>query len=151
MDEVRNRTGEVVQSFFSVSRALTEFSLRNAASLGLTLAQMGILNAIFSSSGTTLKNVAERLQLPKSSVSVAVNDLVEMDLVDRKPSDDDRREINLKTTPKGAALARKSIDNSSSYRAMEWVLAEIPEQTVQELLGLHETILSKLNEYKANT
>lgn len=48
----------VVESFVTISRTLTRFTLQNATSLGLTLQQMRILNAINSSPEITLKEAA---------------------------------------------------------------------------------------------
>lgn len=148
MNDSFKMAGEVVQSFVSVNRALTRFTQQNAASLSLTVPQMGILNAIFAKMGSTLKDITERLQMPKSTASIVLDDLVKMGLVERKASEDDRREVNLTVTEKGAGLSNKSISNSSSYRAMQYALDQMPEQDFQALLGLHGAILQNLKEYE---
>ena len=142
------RAEEAVKSFMTISKTLTKITQENAASLGLTLPQMGILNTINTSPGITLKETTERLHLSKSTVSVSVDDLVNLGLVERKTSEDDRREINLKVTPKGEKLSRKSCENASSYRAMVSALEKTPEDDVQSLFRIHKEILIHLQKFE---
>ena len=135
---------EVVQSFVMISKTLTKFTQQNAASIGLTIQQMGILNIIYSSPNTTLKKITEKLQFPKSTVSVCVDELVHLELVERKTSEEDRREINLKLTTAGEILARKSCQNASSYKAMRSVLENISEEKIESLLLMHHELLMHL-------
>ncbi|MDQ7094840.1 MarR family transcriptional regulator [Desulfosporosinus sp. PR] len=137
---------EVVQSFMTISKVLVKYTQQNATSLGLTLQQMGILNTIYSSPGITLKEITEKLQLSKSTVSVNVDDLVNAKLVERKTSAEDRREINLNLTAEGEELARKSCRNASSYKAMMSALATIPEEKIHWLLETHGQLLKNLQE-----
>lgn len=149
MEQSFKLAGEVVQSFISVNRALTRFSQQNAASLGLTLPQMGMLNAIYAKMGSTLKEIAERLQMPKSTASVVLDGLVNMDLAERREAQDDRREIRLNVTEKGEELARKSIGNSTSYRAMQNALGRLAQGDVQTLLRIHREMEEYLLENKS--
>lgn len=50
-DDRVKQAEDVVQSFINISRTITKLTQQNAASLGLTLAQMGILNTISSFAG----------------------------------------------------------------------------------------------------
>jgi len=135
---------EVVQSFVMISKTLTKFTQQNAASIGLTIQQMGILNIIYSSPNTTLKKITEKLQFSKSTVSVCVDELVHLELVERKTCEEDRREINLKLTTAGEILARKSCQNASSYKAMMSVLENISEEKIESLLLIHHELLMHL-------
>lgn len=151
LDKRANCAAEVVQSFVTISRAITKCTEQNAASLGLTLPQMGIMNTISATPEITLKEITERLLLSKSTASVAVDDLVTAGLVERKTSTDDRREINLKATFAGKELSRKSGENAFSYRAMVRALAAIPEPDIQLLLRTHQEILAHLNNASSYT
>jgi len=142
------QASEVVQSFITISKSLTKFTLQNANSLGLTLQQMGILNTIHCSPKTTQKEIADKLQLPKSTVSVNVDDLVNLGLVDRETTGEDRREVHLILTTKGQALSIKSIHNALSYRAMIIALEKIPAEDVQLLLRTHKELLIHLQDCK---
>ncbi|WP_088188211.1 MarR family winged helix-turn-helix transcriptional regulator [Desulfosporosinus sp. FKA] len=138
---------EVVQSFMVISKKLVSFTQQNASSLGLTIQQMGIINTIYSTPSATLKVVTEKLQMSKSTVSVNVEELVKAELITRKTSENDRREINLTLTPEGLKLAQKSCQNASSYKAMVSALENISAEKIQDLLETHHELVAKLQEY----
>ncbi|TGE30951.1 MarR family winged helix-turn-helix transcriptional regulator [Desulfosporosinus sp. Sb-LF] len=140
------QAGEVVQSFMVISRILTKFTSQNAESLGLTLQQMGILNTISAFPEMTLKEISKKLNLPKSTVSVNVDSLVNLELIDRKITEEDRREIHLTSTPKGKELSEKSSQNALSYRAMILALEKMPEEDIQVLIRTHKELLKDLRD-----
>lgn len=142
------QAGEMVQSFMAISRILTKFTSQNADSLGLTLQQMGILNIISVFPEITLKEITDKLNIPKSTVSVNVDSLVNLELIDRKITEEDRREIHLTSTPKGKEIFRKSSQNAFSYKAMILALEKIPEEDVQVLTRTHKELLSHLRDCK---
>jgi MarR family transcriptional regulator, organic hydroperoxide resistance regulator len=106
------QAAEIVQSFMMVSKTLAKFTQQNAESLGLTLQQLGILNTIYSSPLITLKEITEKLLIPKSTASVNVDELVNLGLVKHKASEDDRWGINLVLTDKGKEMSKKINSNS---------------------------------------
>ncbi|MBU4643244.1 MarR family transcriptional regulator, partial [Bacillus toyonensis] len=69
------KEAEVVQSFVAINKEIIKFTNQNASSLGLTVQQMGILNTIYGIPNITLKSISERLSVPKSTVSVNVDEL----------------------------------------------------------------------------
>ncbi|WP_416825372.1 MarR family winged helix-turn-helix transcriptional regulator [Ectobacillus polymachus] len=147
-DTSTNRTSEVIQSFTSVNRTLLTFTQQNASSLGLTVPQMGILNTIYIGPSITLKAITEKLALPKSTVSVNVDGLVNLGLVERAQSAEDRREIHVTVTAKGEEAAKASIQNASSFRAMKIALQSLSEEEITTLLRLHSQLLSSLQTVK---
>ncbi|MED3396187.1 helix-turn-helix domain-containing protein [Bacillus wiedmannii] len=142
------QAGEVVQSFVTINKEIIKFTHQNASSLGLTVQQMGILNTIYALPNVTLKEISERLSVPKSTVSVNVDELVNLQFIERKQSDEDRREIKLKVTNQGKEASKKSIENSTSYKAMELALQQLPEDDVQTLLRIHKDLLISLQQFR---
>ncbi|MGE7973734.1 MarR family winged helix-turn-helix transcriptional regulator [Bacillus cereus] len=142
------QAGEVVQSFVTINNEIIKFTHQNASSLGLTVQQMGILNTIYALPNVTLKEISERLSVPKSTVSVNVDELVNLQLIERKQSDEDRREIKLKVTNQGQEASKKSIENSTSYKAMELALQQLQEDDVQTLLRIHKDLLISLQQFR---
>ncbi|WP_411682796.1 MarR family winged helix-turn-helix transcriptional regulator [Clostridium thailandense] len=142
------QSGEVVQSFMAISGTLTRFTSQNADSLGLTLQQMGILNIVSAFPEITLKGITDKLNLPKSTVSVNVDSLVNLKLIDRKITKENRREIHLTSTSKGKELSKKSSQNALSYRAMALALEKIQEEDVQTLIRIHKELLNHLRDCK---
>ncbi|MFL0198790.1 MarR family winged helix-turn-helix transcriptional regulator [Clostridium sp. WILCCON 0269] len=135
------QAAEVVQSFMGISKTLAKFTQQNAESLGLTLQQLGILNTIYSSPLITLKEITEKLLIPKSTASVNVDELVALGLVERKASEDDRREINLILTAEGKEVSKKSAQTPASYIAMISVLEKISSEDIYTLLRIHKELL----------
>ncbi|MFD6511194.1 MarR family winged helix-turn-helix transcriptional regulator [Bacillus sp. NPDC060175] len=142
------QAGEVVQSFVTINKEIIKFTHQNASSLGLTVQQMGILNTIYAIPNITLKEISERLSVPKSTVSVNVDELVNLEFIERKQSDEDRREIKLKVTNQGQEASKKSIKNSTSYKAMELALQQLQEDDVQTLLRIHKDLLISLQQFR---
>ncbi|MFB8426931.1 MarR family winged helix-turn-helix transcriptional regulator [Priestia megaterium] len=140
------QAGEIVQSFISVNKAIIKFTQDNASSLGLTVQQMGVLNWISSNPGSTLKAVTEQLDIPKSTVSVSIDGLVNLGLVEREQSKENRREVNLKVTIKGSNISQKSIKNASSYKAVASALEKFSKEDIDSLLHMHKSLLSSLKE-----
>ena len=95
------QAGEVVQSFVTINKEIIKFTHQNASSLGLTVQQMGILNTIYALPNVTLKEISERLSVPKSTVSVNVDELVNH--IGTYPN------INLKLLPDLYPLGEKSL------------------------------------------
>ncbi|WP_297421914.1 MarR family winged helix-turn-helix transcriptional regulator [Clostridium sp.] len=142
------QAGDVVQSFIAICGALARFSSQNADSLGLTLQQMGILNIVSAFPEITLKGITDKLNLPKSTVSVNVNNLVNLELVKRTIIKKDRREIHFTSTSKGKELSLKSSQNALSYRAMALALEQIPVEDAQSLIRIHKELLNHLRDCK---
>ncbi|PIE94749.1 MarR family transcriptional regulator [Bacillus fungorum] len=142
------QAGEVVQSFVTINKEIIKFTHQNASSLGLTVQQMGILNTIYALPNVTLKEISERLSVPKSTVSVNVDELVNLQFIERKQSDEDRREIKLKVTNQGQKASKKSIENSTSYKAMELAIQQLQEDDVQTLLRIHKNLLISLQQFR---
>ncbi|MEB2294449.1 MarR family winged helix-turn-helix transcriptional regulator [Priestia megaterium] len=84
---------------------------------------IGILNWIFSNPGSTLKAVTKQLDIPKNTVCVSIDGLVE-----RKQSTEKRREVHLKVTTKGKDVSQRLIKNASSYKAMAKALENLSKK-----------------------
>ncbi|HWP97785.1 MAG TPA: MarR family winged helix-turn-helix transcriptional regulator [Syntrophomonadaceae bacterium] len=135
---------EVVQSFVGMNRIILKFTQQNADSLGLTVAQMGVLNTIYAFPGITLKEISLKTHSPKSTISISIDGLATSGVVERKPSAEDRREVFLYVTSRGEKLARKSCENALSYKAMMLALEKIPQEDIQTLLEIHQDLLINL-------
>ncbi|MFE5322350.1 MarR family winged helix-turn-helix transcriptional regulator [Paenibacillus sp. NPDC056579] len=135
---------DIMQTYWNINRASVKLSQHNAASLGITLAQMAILNTLMLSPNVTLKELTERLMSPKSTVSVNIDGLVQSGLVVRDIPEENRREVKLTLTPEGKDTARKSMENANSYRAMAAILDTMSEEDRTELLRINKEILRQL-------
>lgn len=141
-----NQVQEVYQSLWAINKTTARFTKKNAESFGLTLQQLSILNTLFAFPELTQQELAERLISSKSTISVGVDKLVKMGLVERESSDEDRREVKLKLTTQGEEVSKKSSRNSISYKAMLSALENMPDEDIQSLLRIQKELLNHLIE-----
>lgn len=76
---------------------------------GLSSLEMGILGVLADFPGASLKEICERLVLPKSTLTSAVNRLVNRDYVSRVVNEADRRSFNLVLTEAGSLAQHEHI------------------------------------------
>src|SRR5882672_5587518 len=74
--------------------------------MGISLAQLFVLQQLEDRSADSLNELAERTATHQSSVSVVVRRLVDRGLVTRVASPADRRRVQIALTPEGEAMLR---------------------------------------------
>jgi DNA-binding MarR family transcriptional regulator len=88
----------------SVVRALRINTRAIESQMGISLAQLFVLQQLADRPATSLNELAERTATHQSSVSVVVRRLVESGYVSRTTSPLDKRRIEIDVTPTGRAL-----------------------------------------------
>jgi DNA-binding MarR family transcriptional regulator len=90
----------------SVVRALRLNTRSIEGKLGISLAQLFVLQQLADKPSDSLNELAERTATHQSSVSVVVRRLVDRGLVTRVASEADRRRVQIALTPAGASMLR---------------------------------------------
>ena len=90
----------------SIVRALRLNTRSIEGKLGISLAQLFVLQQLSEKPAESLNELAERTATHQSSVSVVVRRLVERGLVTREASTSDRRRVHIALTPAGEDLLR---------------------------------------------
>lgn len=149
-DEKVKKPIEVLQSFFAVTKLSNKFTKKNAEELNVTLQQLAVINTLSIYPDITLKELTEKmfLDLSNSSISLIIEKLVGLGMVERKVSKEDRREIRLKLTDKGIEKSKKSQEKAYSYKAMVAALEKMNPEDIDNLLRIHGEILKNLNDIK---
>lgn len=106
----RPGTREVLDGVRRIVHALRESSRRAEQRVGLSGAQLFVLQKLAESPGASVNELAERTHTHQSSVSMVVARLVERGLVRRTTSAADRRRLELTLAPRGRALAGQAPD-----------------------------------------
>jgi DNA-binding MarR family transcriptional regulator len=88
----------------SIVRALRINTRAIELQMGISLAQLFVLQQLAERSASSLNELAERTATHQSSVSVVVRRLVERGYVSRASSSSDKRRIEIDVTPVGRAL-----------------------------------------------
>ena len=92
-----NAVRSMVRAFRINSRAIER-------RMGMSLAQLFVLEQLFDHPATSLNELAQRTATHQSSVSVVVRRLVERGFVERHASPSDRRRLELTLTAAGAEV-----------------------------------------------
>jgi DNA-binding MarR family transcriptional regulator len=101
---------ETLASFRYALRLFLRFSEDSAKSVGLTPQQHQALLAIKGFPGrdcVSVGELAERLQLRHHSAVGLIDRLAALDLLQRQPSEQDRRQVDISMTAKGEKLLEK--------------------------------------------
>jgi DNA-binding MarR family transcriptional regulator len=98
----------VLDSIRRIVRLLREGSRASEDAVGLSAAQLFVLQMLDPERPLSLKDVAARTLTHQSSVSVVVSRLVERGLVQRRAASDDARRLELLPTKKGLALRERA-------------------------------------------
>jgi DNA-binding MarR family transcriptional regulator len=97
VDRSMNAVRSIVRAFRVNTRAIE-------LKMGISLAQLFVLQQLTERPADSLNELAERTATHQSSVSVVVRRLVERGFVSRASSPTDRRRIEIAVTPAGRAL-----------------------------------------------
>ena len=101
-------TREILDSIRRLVRSLREYSRAAEKKVGLSGAQLFVLQSLQRSGRLSLTEIAERTVTHQSSVSVVVSRLVARSLVARVRSSEDARRLELSITDTGRALLRRA-------------------------------------------
>jgi DNA-binding MarR family transcriptional regulator len=127
MDAIRR----IVQSLRLASR-------ESEGRLGLSAAQLFVLQKLEHGGGASLNELAERTLTHQSSVSVVVQRLVERGLITRARSPRDGRQVVLSLTAAGRALIRRS--PQAAQDRLIGAIARISRRHRVQLAQMLETI-----------
>ncbi len=125
----------VLDSIRQINQELRILGRSTEQRLGVSSAQLFVLEALSQSPADSLNDLAARTYTRHSSVSVVVSRLVEAGLVERTPSPEDGRRITLALTRSGRALLR-SAPESAQRRLLASARSLSPTRLSQLASGL---------------
>jgi DNA-binding MarR family transcriptional regulator len=103
-------TREVLDSVRWIFQALRESSRRAERQVGLSGAQLFVLQKLSENPGLSLNELADRTHTHQSSVSTVVSRLVARRFVQRARAEKDARRVELTLSPRGRALVAEAPD-----------------------------------------
>jgi DNA-binding MarR family transcriptional regulator len=140
MDRRTADVQQILDSFRRIIRVLRESSRAAEQRVGVTGAQLFVLQTLARRPSLSLNELAEHTHTHQSTVSVVVSKLVEAGLVHREPSGKDARRLQLALSSEGRALLRRA-----PGAAQERLIEAIEGLAVLERGGL-ATLLGRLVE-----
>jgi len=138
---------EILQVFWRVATHLRKIAHKTAVANQISMPQFFILMVIGPLESTTQKQLGQTMRLPKSTLSQAVEGLVQAELLDRRPVENNRREMQLTLTEKGRALY-ENIRQHKDYanNVFEEAVRTLSEKQQKEFLNY----LSRIESYLEN-
>jgi MarR family transcriptional regulator, lower aerobic nicotinate degradation pathway regulator len=120
-------TRVVLDGVRRIVRTLHESSRAAEKSLGLSGAQLFVLQTLADTPGLSLNALATRTHTHQSSVSTVVSRLVERGLVLRTPAADDARRLELRVSAEGRRLVSRAPD-AAQARLIQAIERLAPER-----------------------
>ncbi|MGF9976937.1 MarR family winged helix-turn-helix transcriptional regulator [Viridibacillus arvi] len=120
---------------------------RTALENELTIPQYALLITLAPFEEMTQKQLGKATFFPKSTLSQAVEGLVQAELIQRNPVEDNRREMLLTLSDKGQLLYNKiQSQESSVIKAFELATDSLSEKQYDDLLTSQRQIITLLEE-----
>ncbi|HSU14011.1 MarR family winged helix-turn-helix transcriptional regulator [Longimicrobium sp.] len=129
----------VMDSLRSLVRALRISTRAVEKEIGISGAQLFVLQQLQDAPARSVNELAERTSTHQSSVSTVVSRLVERGMVKREPSADDARRMEISITERGLALLGAA-PRTAQIRMME-ALRRMPQPRLHELAEALETLV----------
>lgn len=128
------KSSTFLHSFWRVNRSMMRFVHKAASENDLSIPQYSVLMIIAPQREMTQKQLGEILQMPKSTLSQAVDGLVQNKWIQRQPVEDNRREMHLILSEKGISLFEQiKFQKDSIHQTLESVINTIDEEKFEEL------------------
>jgi MarR family transcriptional regulator, organic hydroperoxide resistance regulator len=135
-----SKVKKIMHSFREVNRGFYHL-LNEPDQLGITIMQLLVLRSLMEEPNICLGELAERLQVGKSTMSGIVERLVKAGFLIRERSENDRTTLTLRLTEEGK---EKQKETHNIFMEQMSKIVDIPDKDIKQLLQLHQLILEKL-------
>lgn len=106
----RNRTDESLIALRRILRATELYARDLAQAAGMTPAQLRVLQIVDEKGGATPKALSGQMRVSQATVTALVDKLVASGMVERFSSEIDRRQTNIRMTPRGQVTLERAPD-----------------------------------------
>jgi DNA-binding MarR family transcriptional regulator len=139
------RSTELLRSFLNVQKNLMRFVHKTAVENGLSIPQYSILMTIAPHKEMTQKYLGEKTFLPKSTLSQAIDGLVQAGWLNRQQVEGNRREMQLTISEKGEALVKTIyLHEGGVHEVFQSAVETLTERQYEETLEVHLQISNYL-------
>lgn len=112
-DEIAYQNAKRFLTAFGALKGYILTQIASESEAGLHTSQLSALHFIFYEPGITQTQLASRLKITTTAVSNAIRDMAVQELVERRPSPDDARSMQLFLAPKGQGIVEDIINKST--------------------------------------
>lgn len=129
------RSTQLLRSFWNVQKNLMRFVQKTAIENGLSVPQYSVLMAIAPHKEMIQKSLGEKSFLPKSTLSQAVDGLVQAGWLNRQQVEGNRREMQLSLSEKGELFIKTiHLQEGSVHQIFQSAVESLTEKQCEELL-----------------
>jgi DNA-binding MarR family transcriptional regulator len=114
--------------------------------LPMSLEAFGILRILFLKGPLQPKDIAEYCCIHKSTVTIKSNQLFELGLIERRYSEQDRRNIHLYLTPKGIEVSKQAEKEIAHIVASH--LSELSAEELTTFIKIYDKLSSLIKQEK---
>lgn len=127
-----------------------ELDIQNTSNCcwGVTLAQCHVLMQLDKEDNITLKELSEKMNLDKSTLSRTTDKLVKLDLLVREIPEKNRRTVCLSLTNQGKSLCKKINEDNNNY--FKIILGVLTDKDYVVFMNCFESITNKMVELNHN-
>lgn len=142
-----NHSVELLRSFWNLQRRLIRSVQKTANDHGLSIPQYSILMTIMHHKEMSQKIVREKTHLPKSTLSQSIDKLVNINVLNRNPVEDDRREVLLSVNEKGKELIKAIFSQKNGvHQKFHHAVESLSDEQIQEMTKILIQISSYFEE-----
>lgn len=145
MCEARNCVQKIMYLLRKIQGSLNCHMQSSAESLGLTTSQFMVMFEIYNNKDISLIELSEKLDLPKSSVSRLVDQLVNQEIVIREIPKENRRTVKLSINPE--FLKKRDVCDMTSG-INDSIAADLEPQKADAIIAALEDLISVIKSKK---
>lgn len=124
----------------------------HAGGIGLetiTVSQQNVLGTVYThpDSGLMVKDIASEINVTRGAVSQTVESLVKLGMLERVQSEEDRRAVFVRATPKGIAIRKKL--TKRIHPILNEVLNEVDMMDRESFIRILERLVERLSKVNA--
>src|SRR5690625_4972328 len=136
-----NRPTMLMQSFWHLQKSIKGQVKQTALEHELSVPQFAIIVMMQHNKKIAQKQLQARTHYPKSTLSYAIEGLVQDDLLNRQHAEGNRREVDLILSEQGKALLKKMKNEENGvHLRFKNAVNSFSEEQFNDLLNLHQQI-----------
>ena len=129
------RSSQLFRSIWRINQSIRIFAQKTALDNDLSIPQYALLMMLAPKKEITQKEIGQIMKFPKSTLSQAVDGLVQANLIMRHPVKDNRREMQLILTDNGKKLYEKIREQDGSiHQVLEEAIDSLSDNQFEEML-----------------
>jgi len=134
-----NRPAKLMHSFWKLQKSIMKQVKQTAIHHDLSIPQFAILVIMQHNREIAQKKLQERTHYPKSTLSYAIEGLVQAKLIHRTHVEGNRREMNLALSSEGKALLDKmKMEEKGIHMRFKNAVNSLSEEQFTGLLNMHQ-------------